>query len=149
MAPQTTRMETYELAHSADLWVSDCPTCGIVFGIPKAMERRRRKDGETFYCPNGHPMSWNKTEADREREKREQAERRLAQERARRDQAEAEAAHEKRRRAAAQGQVTKMKKRTGKGVCPVSGCKRHFANLEAHMASQHPDYHGEEDHGCM
>lgn len=142
--PQHTRIETYTLAHGADLWISDCPECGIVFGIPKAMERRRRKDGMTFYCPNGHPMSWYETEADKERAKRERAEQRLAHERAMRDQAEAEAAHEKRRRAAAQGQVTKMKKRTGKGVCPVPGCKRHFDNLEAHMATKHPDYHDQE-----
>ncbi len=140
------RIESYELAHYADLYISDCPECGIVFCIPKAMEQRRRKDGKSFYCPNGHGMSWKETEADRERKKREQAERRLTQERAWRDQAEAEAAHEKRRRAAAQGQITKMKKRTGKGVCPVVGCKRHFANLEAHMATKHPDYHDQEGH---
>jgi uncharacterized Zn finger protein (UPF0148 family) len=144
--PATTRIETYTLSHAADLWVSDCPECGIVFGIPTEMQKRRRKDGKEFYCPNGHGMSWHKTEADKEKEKRERAERQLAQERAWRDQAEAEAAHEKRRRAAAQGQVTKMKKRTGKGVCPVVGCKRHFANLEAHMESKHPEYHDQEHH---
>lgn len=45
---------------------------------------------------------------------------------------------ERRAHAATKGQLTKTKKRIANGVCPC--CNRSFANLERHMAGQHPDY---------
>ena len=32
--------------------------CGIVFWITKGFDDRRRSDHKTFYCPNGHTMSY-------------------------------------------------------------------------------------------
>ena len=37
---------------------------------------------------------------------------------------------------------TRLKNRVGKGVCPC--CNRSFANLKRHMASQHPEFAGDE-----
>lgn len=53
------------------LFVMDCPECGIVFGIPATLESRRREDGKSIYCPNGHTSGWyNDTTAKKlEREK--------------------------------------------------------------------------------
>jgi hypothetical protein len=49
-----------------------------------------------------------------------------------------EVQRERRSHSATKGQITKLKRRVGKGVCPC--CNRHFANVERHMATQHPDY---------
>lgn len=31
-----------------------CATCGSPFGMPEDLNRRRREDGEKFFCPAGH-----------------------------------------------------------------------------------------------
>lgn len=56
------------------------------------------------------------------------------------DQAHAAVNHERARTRGYQGALAKTKKRAAKGVCPVAGCKRHFADVERHIASKHPDY---------
>lgn len=38
----------------------DCCNCGIKFKFSKKIEEMWRKDEKTFYCPNGHPLVWNK-----------------------------------------------------------------------------------------
>lgn len=47
-----------------------CPECLITFGIPARMDQLRRKDGEDFYCPAGHPMSFDPPESGEAKEKR-------------------------------------------------------------------------------
>ena len=42
-----------------------CPTCGVLFWLSATYEGRRRSDGLTFYCPNGHSLSYGETETDR------------------------------------------------------------------------------------
>jgi hypothetical protein len=32
----------------------DCATCGVVFCLTDVLYRRRKRDGDRFYCPNGH-----------------------------------------------------------------------------------------------
>ena len=41
------------------LYAQNCPTCGIVFGIPKEMETIWRNNHSSFHCPNGHSLSWS------------------------------------------------------------------------------------------
>jgi hypothetical protein len=36
------------------------------------------------------------------------------------------------------GQVTKLRKKAADGLCPC--CDRHFADLQMHLASKHPDF---------
>jgi uncharacterized C2H2 Zn-finger protein len=31
-----------------------CAECGVLYGVTEQFDERRREDGETFYCPNGH-----------------------------------------------------------------------------------------------
>ena len=71
----------------------------------------RRKDKRTFYCPNGHPMSFREGEADRLRkeldsmtQRKDDAWRQVEVERQRR-------LVEERRRSAAKGALTKAKNR--------------------------------------
>lgn len=36
----------------------DCAACSIPFLVPEAYQRRRMKDGATFWCPNGHGVRY-------------------------------------------------------------------------------------------
>jgi hypothetical protein len=108
-----------------------CAGCGMDFSVPDWFLTGRREDGQTFYCPAGHHLSFRKTELDRLRER---ADRLSAQNTHLADQA---AAAERALRAT-KGQVTKLKKRVANGVCPC--CNRSFANLARHMSGQHPDF---------
>lgn len=127
-----------------------CCNCGVVFGLEAGHQKRLRNNREWFYCPNGHAQHYTgkseaqklkdqlaKQEAEAARRARDAADaldRASARELATRDQLEAT----QRSRAALKGQLTKTKRRIGKGVCPC--CNRHFANVDNHMQSQHPDY---------
>lgn len=117
--------------------VITCWSCVIDFGIGADFMDRRRKDGEVFYCPNGHGNYYNKGKT-AEQVAREKAEAELAAARSlaareseRRRQAEGE-------RAAARGEVTQLRTRIGNGVCPC--CNRTFADLGQHIAGEHPDF---------
>lgn len=120
----------------------NCPSCFVYYSAPKSLFAARRADGEYFYCPNGHRLSYKDNENDKIRRERD----RLKQEAARlegsvtyhREQREAA----ERRAAAARGQVTKIKRRVNNGVCPC--CNRTFGNLLRHMQTQHADFVAEE-----
>ncbi|WP_248582574.1 hypothetical protein [Nocardioides sp. InS609-2] len=127
--------------------IIECADCSIDFGIGDDFMKRRRADHQSFYCPNGHSLSYKgpsdaekrATRAERELE----AARSLAQrESGRRQRAEADARTSDYRARAAKGQLTKTKKRIAAGVCPC--CQRTFQNLSSHMAGQHPGYAGVE-----
>lgn len=118
-----------------------CWKCDIVYGMPETLNASRKRDGQGFFCPNGHEAAYKDTEADRLRRERD----RLAQQVAYKDDRikslrdERDAAD--RRAAAARGQVTKIKNRVGAGVCPC--CTRSFTNLRRHMETEHADYRAE------
>lgn len=120
-----------------------CPNCGVRFGVPVEFTANRRKDTRTFYCPNGHPMSYRESEADMLRRERDRLKQNEAWYEARLRESQASIDLAERRIAAAKGQVTKLKNRASKGVCPC--CNRHFTNLERHMHSQHPGFASEPD----
>jgi hypothetical protein len=109
-----------------------CCSCGVVFGMPKELYRQRKADGDWFWCPNGHQQHYTEREEDRLRRLLDNAETRA---RACADQKDAA----ERSNRALRGVVTRTKRRVADGVCPA-GCRRHFSNLERHMATQHPDY---------
>lgn len=114
------------------LTVAECGECGMAFGMTPEFVRKRERDHATFYCPAGHPRYYPaKSDIERVRERAEYAEARFVSERDQRLAAE-------RSQRALKGVVTRTKRRIGKGVCPC--CNRHFANVERHMDSQHPEY---------
>jgi len=114
--------------------VIDCPRCGVLFAVTEELDDRWRSNGKSFYCPNGHSMSYTDNTEKRLREAKDA----LARERARNDQLRAEREAAERKASAAKGQVTKIRNRVARGVCPC--CNRTFADLAAHMATKHPDY---------
>lgn len=80
---QTARIQSsYGNIAGWGLWVTDCAQCGVVFAIPDTMERTRRADSQSFFCPNGHSMIFSKTESIEQR-RIEELERALATERER------------------------------------------------------------------
>jgi Zn finger protein HypA/HybF involved in hydrogenase expression len=119
-----------------ELTTLDCAHCGIVFGISTQLEKRRRKDGEAFYCPNGHSNVFTPSELEKAKKEVERLKSSVTFFQGRlRDESNA---HDGTRRslAATKGQLTKVKNRVHAGVCPY--CHRHFTALERHMASKHP-----------
>jgi len=115
------------------LVTEECFSCGVMFAFPDHLrEKLMANHSLSFYCPNGHQQHYTgKTEADKQRERAERVERRLAN----RDEDLRSAIASNR---AMRGQVTKLKKRVANGVCPC--CNRSFANLERHMSGQHPEF---------
>jgi len=135
------RFLTENIEATTELWVIDCVTCAVIFAIPERLHRARRKDGQGFYCPNGHMMSWRETDTDRLRKQLETEKRNRAHFEQRWRESEDDLVNEKRSKAAIKGQLTKTKKRVANGVCPC--CNRTFVNLARHMQGQHPEYEGE------
>ena len=121
------RMVTLEL--------QECPSCGVPFGLTADYTERRRQDHETFYCPNGHTLSYSQENRD------EKLQRQLEQTSSQLARTQTSLATSRRSKAAIKGQLTKTRRRVANGVCPC--CNRTFANLGAHMHGRHPEY-GEE-----
>ncbi len=111
--------------------VEDCCVCFIPFAMPQSLVARRRQDGGSFYCPNGHSQAYTGTENTRLRERIA----RMEQQMSAKDEALrlAEEARQKGER-----NLRRLKKRTGNGVCPC--CNRTFKQLARHMASKHPNF---------
>lgn len=117
------------LTYTGTLVVTSC-WCGIKMAIPDDLWKQAKDKGAGVYCPLGHSWVVKETRADT-------LQRELQYERDARRYAEDEAARQKRQASAARGQVTKLRKRAIAGACPF-GCRRHFADLERHVASKHP-----------
>lgn len=101
---QITARRRYSYPISTVLLVEECPVCGVIYGLPKDFNDARYRNGGSVWCPNGDRLGWNQTDADRQRERAEAAEKRAASaERAARYQRE-EAARERRTASALRGQ---------------------------------------------
>lgn len=61
---------TAALLHTTKMALKECCTCGIAYAITESRDSwLREHPGETFWCPNGHPITYvGKTEADKLRE---------------------------------------------------------------------------------
>lgn len=108
-----------------------CGECDITFAVPDYWRDGRIKDGNSFWCPNGHCRCYRDSENSRLKQRLEAAESTNTHLRDQLDQAE-------RSKAAVKGQLTKERNRVANGVCPC--CKRSFANLHRHMSNQHPTF---------
>lgn len=126
------------ITYSDTLTRISCGVCSIPFAIPTNRYKNLVETGEDFWCPNGHKIHYFDDENSRLKDELARTKTRLLREKQAHEHTEA-------RRRAQKAATTKVKKRTAKGVCPVAGCKRHFENLEAHMASRHPHYDPEDE----
>lgn len=123
--------ETFAGHH--DLAVVECGSCGVLFAMPAALQRKAVEDHDRwFWCPNGDKLHYTgETRAQKLEHELKFAQREAGWLVAERDQAKASLSAQK-------GVTTKLKKRIAAGVCPV--CKRSFHSLTDHMAHMHPDY---------
>lgn len=137
------------LTYTGTLDIVTC-WCGTQHAIPSDLHRHAKSD-PTFavFCPLGHEWVHRKSDAQIEREKREELERRADAEatrlRAQLDQVQATNAVLRRSRSALKGEVTKARKRAARTQCPVADCKRTFAptNMQRHVETEHPHWHPE------
>jgi hypothetical protein len=115
-----------------------CPACGIVYGLTSRFVEGRRESKDTFYCPNGHSLSFKKSKSDQLAEELSRARQQLAH----RDetiQFQANRLAEKEKTIVGmKGQATKLRKRISAGTCPC--CHRNFGNLANHMKHKHPNF---------
>ncbi len=120
-------MET--MTYTGHLVITSC-WCGITLAIPDDLYSQAHRRKTNVYCPLGHSFIYDNTVA-------EQNERLKRQVDATRDLLRAE----ERSHIATRGHLTRRRKqldRVTRGVCPC--CNRHFANVEKHMATQHPTF---------
>lgn len=121
----------------------ECCNCGTPFAMTSEMMRKRRTDGENFYCPNGHSQRYTETTVMKlKKELEHEKQRRMWAENSRDCAREGEKAAIL-GKSALKGVVTKIKKRVAHGVCPC--CQRTFINLQRHMGMKHPNYASKED----
>jgi len=118
--------------YTGTLNVLNCAACSMTFGISTSFENRRREDHDTFYCPAGHSNWYSGLN------EKEQLRESLDRERSRRTHVEDQLAAAEASRRAYKGHLTRIRNRIADGVCPW--CQRSFANVRAHVTSQHPGH---------
>lgn len=106
-----------------------CGKCGIAFSVPDAWLQNRKRDHESFWCPNGDCRHFP-GESDIEKAKREarEAQARVNQEQHLRLVAEKQRDDAYRKR-------DRLERRVARGVCVC--CNRTFGNLARHMKTKH------------
>ena len=119
---------TATYVYSTILVSVDCGDCGIPHGLPQNLQAARAADGGSWYCPNGHRISYHETESQKYKRLYKAAEDRRAAVAAERDQAQASLR-------ATKGVVTKLRNRTAAGECPF--CGAHVYQLSRHVTRQH------------
>lgn len=118
----------YALPQTIQMVDMTCPSCGVSYAMPASLRAEREKDGRSFYCVNGHSLSYHETEAMRLRKMLDAANKdntAMAQQVRDAQLAEQRAVDEAKR----------IKRRVKAGVCPC--CNRTFQNLARHMATKH------------
>ena len=126
------RNDVWTIETDTVLEAQGCVNCGILFALPQDLRTQRQSDGHSFYCPNGHSQSYTTTDAMRLREEREKSTRLIAD----LDQAEGQIGQLASDVMDKAKEIRRMKRRAKAGVC--QWCRRHFANVEHHVASKHP-----------
>ena len=131
------------MEYTGTLVIETCchENCGMTFAMPDDFNKQKRRDHAYWYCPRGHSQHYtgeSDLEAAKRRENQAHESERFAwtAAEAARDQAQAA----QRSASALRGHLTRVRNKIANGVCPVPGCRRHFDNVQAHIASQHPDF---------
>lgn len=136
MSVRVQRGETF--AGYSDLEVRVCGECGVLFAMPEVMVAARRRDGEDFYCPNGHCRVFRETDADRLQRELAASRDRAARLSAEREQLRASLSAQRGQTTKARNERDRMRARAAVGVCPC--CGRTFKQLARHMKAKHPEF---------
>ncbi len=131
------------LTYNGTLTITRCGVCEIPHAIPSEMYDDRLANGGDWYCPNGHELHFVETTAQRLEREVATAKQQVRAARASRDAAWDQAGAAERSARAYRGHATRLRNRIANGVCPVAGCRRHFDNVQDHIAGQHPEWAAE------
>lgn len=52
-----------------ELTNDNCITCGVIYAVPQSFYANRKTTKASFYCPNGHPMTFSGDSPEKLREK--------------------------------------------------------------------------------
>ena len=84
---------------------TSCANCGIVFALPSGFDMVLSQTGQTFYCPNGHSLSYGNGENKKMMNKLAMRDRQIDCQATTIREQEKEVSNKK-------GQITRLKKRT-------------------------------------
>jgi len=57
------------------LILKTCPTCGVLYAVPKRFDEEKQDNHKTFYCPKGHNLHYpQKSDKEKLTQRLEQAE---------------------------------------------------------------------------
>ncbi len=121
---------TITMRHDVTLVLHECWSCGVIYGISSRLDTKRREDGGSFYCPNGHGAVFKETETQRLTRELQIAQQQIAR-------AEDERNAAQRSEATTKRELVRVNKRAHAGVCPC--CNRSFVNVARHMKTKHPN----------
>ena len=116
--------ETMTLNTSVTLVLHECWSCGVVYGITERMHNKRREDGGSFWCPNGHGAVFSETEVQKLQKRLDRSARLLAS-------AEGELVTQKQAHSTTKGKLTRARKRAEAAVCPH--CNRTIRQMAQHL----------------
>jgi len=108
--------------------------CGVTFAITSGLYDLRKRDGKSFFCPNGHGQFFTNNDAKKFEDMKAARARAESDAKYYREEAESKS----RSLNTTKGHITRMKNRIANGVCPC--CNRSFEDLHAHMKTKHPKY---------
>lgn len=112
-----------------------CCGCGVQFWMTTDLNRSRREDNRSFYCPNGHAQSYRENKLEILQKEKDELQRRLQAEI---NTAKHLAAVRLKALEAEKRERRKIERRVANGVCPC--CNRTFEDLQRHMKTKHKDY---------
>ncbi len=128
------------MTFTGELVVAEC-WCGIKLAVPRSLyDHAHQSSDNHIYCPLGHTFVYRRSDAEKQKERADLAERRLAAARRERDRALEESEEHRRSAIALRGHITRLRNKIANGVCPVDGCKRNFANVKGHIERMHPTW---------
>lgn len=122
---------------TVELRIYNCPACGVPYGISTDLDDACRSTGKSYYCPNGHSLSYGASEAEKLRRERDVLKQQIARVEDESRIARAQAEEQRRQRISAEKKLKTTQTRIGAGVCPC--CNRSVSQLARHMHSKHPD----------
>lgn len=121
--------QTYSLTET--IVTIRCCACSVLFGMPQSLKDRCQKDTDrSFYCPNGHGMTYKKSTLQIEKERLESTIDTIRIH-------NAELTEKLLTEMSAKKKAQKELKRAQLGVCTC--CNRTFTNLQRHMETKHPE----------
>lgn len=114
-------------SYTTEMVAECCTICGITFLMPKNYVSMLRETHNTFYCPNGHHLYYyQKTDAEKLKDRLRQKENELAQATTAKIQIEVQL-----------DKANEKLNRVASGQCPC--CDKKYKHLASHMASKHPE----------